>query len=206
VSAGRSVRWGWHQLADDWARRLVADAGVRRGDLVLDVGAGSGAITRPLVAVGARVVAIELHPGRARDLEARFGAPQVTVVRADATDLRLPRRPFHVVANPPFATTTALLKRLLAPGSRLVTAHLVVPRHVALRWANSGAPGRNRWRLSFDAAVAGTVPPTAFHPPPPGPTAVLRIVRAGIRVGAGEGEGGRGRVSEDGMGGTCARS
>jgi 23S rRNA (adenine-N6)-dimethyltransferase len=200
VSAGRSVRWGWRQLADDWARRLVADAGIRRGDLVLDVGAGWGAITRPLVAAGAHVVAIELHPGRAATLEARFGAAGVTVVRADATDLRLPKRPFHVVANPPFAATTALLKRLVAPGSRLVTAHLVVPRHVAVHWVGTGAPGAHRWWLTFDATMLTTLPRRAFCPPPPVPTAVLRIVRTAGRDGRG-----RGRVTALGMGGTCVR-
>ncbi len=63
MPAGGNVPWGWHRLAPGWAERLVADAGVRPGDLVLDIGAGDGAITAPLVVAGARVVAFELHPG-----------------------------------------------------------------------------------------------------------------------------------------------
>ncbi len=108
--------WGWHRLTPAWADRLVADAGVAPGDLVLDVGAGTGALTAPLVAAGARVIAVELHPGRAAALRRRFAGDDVVVVHADAADLRLPRRPFRVVANPPFARTTAILGRLLAPG------------------------------------------------------------------------------------------
>jgi 23S rRNA (adenine-N6)-dimethyltransferase len=182
VSAGRTVRWGWHQLADHWARRLVADSGAGAGDLVLDIGAGTGAITGPLVAVGAHVVAVELHPVRADHLRARFASLPVTVVRADAADLRLPRRPFRVVANPPFAITTALLKRLLGPGSRLVTADLVVPRHVAVRWAEGRAPGAGRWRREFDASVRQAVPRHAFCPPATAPAAVLRIERRSTRA------------------------
>ena len=83
--------------------RVVADAGVRPGDLVLDIGAGTGAVTAPLVAAGARVIAVELHPERVAMLRERFAGDDVTVVRADVADLRLPRRPFRVVANPPFA-------------------------------------------------------------------------------------------------------
>jgi 23S rRNA (adenine-N6)-dimethyltransferase len=177
VSVERRTRWGWHQLADGWARRLVSAAGINPGDLVLDVGAGTGALTGALVDAGARVIAVELHPQRARQLRSRFSRADVTVVQADAVDLRLPRRPFRVVSNPPFGITTALIRRLLSNGSRLITADLVVPRHVAVRWTGGRAPGVNRWRKIFEARVALSLPRTAFRPSPPGETAVLRIER-----------------------------
>jgi hypothetical protein len=65
---------------------------------------------------GARVVAVELHPGRAARLRHQF--PEVTVVHADATSLRLPSRPFRVVASPPYGITAGLLGLLLRPGLR----------------------------------------------------------------------------------------
>lgn len=182
MSAGGRIRWGWHQLADDWARRLVTEAHIRPGDLVLDIGAGTGALTAPLVAAGARVIAVEVHPGRARQLRSRFSGPMVTVVQADAVDLRLPGRPFRVVANPPFGITTGLLRRLLTPGSQLITADLVVPRHVAVRWTGRRAPGANRWSETFEAGVAGRLPRAAFRPPPPGETVVLHIERRGAPI------------------------
>jgi 23S rRNA (adenine-N6)-dimethyltransferase len=177
VPAERRTRWGWHQLTDPWARRLVADAHLRRGDLVVDIGAGHGALTAPLLAAGARVIAVELHEERVRTLRRRFADEHVTVVRADAADLRLPRRPFHVVANPPFAVEVALVRRLLAPGSRLVSARLVLPRHAATRWAGGRCHGGRRWAQIFDVRVDGDVPRAAFRPPPPGGAAVLVIER-----------------------------
>jgi 23S rRNA (adenine-N6)-dimethyltransferase len=176
VSAESGTRWGWHQLAEPYASRLVADAGIRRGDLVVEVGAGTGAVTAALVAAGAQVIAVELHGRRADVLRSRFDGSRVTVVRADAADLRLPRRPFRVVANPPFAITAALLHRLLAPGSRLLRADLVVPTHVAQRWAYERVRGAGRWRLQFDAWVGPRVPSHAFRPTGP-PAAVLVISR-----------------------------
>jgi 23S rRNA (adenine-N6)-dimethyltransferase len=170
-------RWGWHQLADDWAGRLVAAAGVQPGDLVLDIGAGTGALTAPLVRAGARVIAFELHPGRAAALRARFCAEPVKVVQADVADLRLPRRPFRVVANPPFAVTTAVLRRLLARGSMLQSADLVLPHYAAARWASGRGPDSNRWSRLFDVQMSRDIPHTAFRPSPPGATAVLRIRR-----------------------------
>jgi 23S rRNA (adenine-N6)-dimethyltransferase len=175
--AARRPRWGFHQLADEWAERLVADAGITSRDLVLDVGAGNGALTRPLVATGARVVAVELHTARADALRTRFRDAHVVVVVADAADLRLPRRPFHVVANPPFAVTTALLRRLTAPGSRLETAHVVVPWHTARRWVGGNAPGAQRWRAQFDAREGRALPRGAFRPSAPSGVAVLVLRR-----------------------------
>jgi 23S rRNA (adenine-N6)-dimethyltransferase len=137
------------------------------------------------VAAGARVVAVELHPARAADLRRRFAGAPVTVVQADVADLRLPRRPFAVVANPPFAASAALLRRLTAPGSRLTTATVVLPAWVAHRWAVGAAPGAARWRRSWHPGVLRRLPRDAFTPPPPGDAAVLVLTRAGAGAGAG---------------------
>jgi len=172
---GSRRHWGWHELDDRWAARLVERSGVGPTDLVLDIGAGTGAITRHLVARGAAVVAFELHPGRVDALRRRFAPDNVRVVCADVTDLRLPRRPFHVVANPPWACTAAILHRLLHPRSRLVGADLVVPVPVAHRWRSGRGPG-NRQTASH-ISVVGHLSSHCFRPPPPQPAAHLRIRR-----------------------------
>ena len=48
------------------------------------------------------------------DLRRRFPDRDVIVGQVDAADLRLPRRRFRVVANPPYAITSSLLLTLLA--------------------------------------------------------------------------------------------
>jgi 23S rRNA (adenine-N6)-dimethyltransferase len=186
--------WGWHRLADDWAARVVAAADVRPGELVLDIGAGQGALTRPLIKAGVRVIAVELHPGRAEALRRRFGTVSggtvsggrnddsasgngrassvsgVTVVQADAASLRLPRQPFRVVASPPYGITADLLSLLLGPGSRLVAADLVLQRAAARKYAERRVRG---CRITQGLAV----PRRAFTPPPRVDSAVLVIRR-----------------------------
>lgn len=152
-------------------------AGIKPGELVLDVGAGLGALTAPLVRAGAQVVAVELHPGRADRLQKRFADAPVTVVRADAAELRLPSRPFRVVSSPPYGISTALLKRLLAPGSRLVSADLVLQRAVVNRWSTGDAPGAARWIRHYDLSIGLRLPRKAFTPPPQVDSAVLLIRR-----------------------------
>jgi 23S rRNA (adenine-N6)-dimethyltransferase len=205
AGAGRSRReWGWHPLVDEWAARVVADAAVRPGDLVFDIGAGYGAITAHLLAAGARVVAVELHPGRAAQLRARFagewvngerlgsaqglgsgqqprrgrplGAGQVSVVQADASTLRLPQGPFRVVASPPYQISSALLRMLLAPRSGLVRADLVLQRAVVQRYVTGRSAVNGRWR----ASVGRTLPRRAFQPPPRVDSAVLVVRRVGL--------------------------
>jgi 23S rRNA (adenine-N6)-dimethyltransferase len=169
-------RWGLHQLDSTWAERLVTSSGVTRGDIVLDIGAGFGALTAPLLDVGARVIAVELHPQRAAYLRERFGK-RVVVVCADARDLRLPRSTYSVVANPPFDATAAILRRVLQPGTRLRAAHVVVKEQQARRWSAPDAPGANRWQRQYAIGVGPRLPRSAFRPAPPCNARVLTISR-----------------------------
>jgi 23S rRNA (adenine-N6)-dimethyltransferase len=112
----------------------VARAGIHDGDLVVDLGAGTGALTAALIEAGARVIAIERHPGRVAVLREQFAGTPVSVVHADLARTRLPRRPFRVVANPPWALAETVRATLLrSPG--LVRADLVLPRWLVHRWA-----------------------------------------------------------------------
>jgi 23S rRNA (adenine-N6)-dimethyltransferase len=178
VSAGRTrARWGWHRLTDAAAFQLVDAAGIHARDLVVDVGAGTGAITAALVECGARVVAVELHPQRAQVLRDRFRHAPVIVVQADASDLRLPRHPFRVVANPPFGVTSALLRRLLVPTNQMHSADLVLPRHAAMRWASASVSDETRWTSAFALEIARPMSRSAFVPRPTVDSVVLHIER-----------------------------
>ncbi len=159
--SGRA-RWGWYRLADDVACEMVVRSGVGPASLVLDLGAGDGAITRHLVRTGARVIAFELHADRAAALRSTFAGDSVKIVRADVADLRLPARGYHVVANPPFGAASAVLDRITSRHSRLVRADMVLPVALARRWEQRLWRGNSAWSI----AIERRLPRTAFTPRP----------------------------------------
>lgn len=138
---------------------------------MLDLGAGSGALTAPLLAAGARVLAVELHPGRVEQLLRRFpaGGPgsgaAVEVRRGDLLTTPLPQAPYRVVANPPWSLLESLRERLLRSPS-LIRADIVVPRWVARKWA------RQYPRIG----IGGSVPREAFCPSAPAGAAVAIVI------------------------------
>lgn len=176
---GRPERyWGWHRLRADWAARLVSDSDLGPGDLVLDLGAGDGALTAPLARTGADVIAVELHPARVRRLRRRFAdCRQVRVLELDLLDLRLPSRPFTVLANPPWSLAKPLIRALTAPGSRLRRAELVLQRGLVTDLDRRDPPTTGRLPR-FRTDLLRTVPRHAFDPAPPGPAAVLGVTRS----------------------------
>jgi SAM-dependent methyltransferase len=102
--APRAARFG--DVADRYERarplypesalsELAARCGVGPGTAVLDLGAGTGKLTRQLVAVGADVVALEPAAGMRRRLEAEV--PGVPVLDGTAEDIPLPDASMEVI-------------------------------------------------------------------------------------------------------------
>lgn len=162
---GQPRCWGWHPLRPEWAQRLVASSPVRAGDVVVDLGAGDGALTLPLARAGCRVLAVELHPRRARELRERVAGARVAVLELDVEDFRWPGHPFRVVANPPYAGVNTLVRRLLAV-RQLRSADLVV--------AEGAARGLVR-RYGGRLELGPRVPRRAFRHVPPGDARMLHI-------------------------------
>lgn len=143
----------------------------------MDIGAGQGALTKYLVEAGARVLAVELHPRRAQRLRERFADAPVTVIQTDALSLRLPYRPFRVVASPPYGISSALVRVLLGSGSRLIAADLVLQRAVVRRHVNRWCATTGQPHRRWDARAGRALPRHAFRPAPQVDSAVLVIRR-----------------------------
>ncbi|MFS1298321.1 ErmE/ErmH/ErmO/ErmR family 23S rRNA (adenine(2058)-N(6))-methyltransferase [Streptosporangium longisporum] len=147
-------------------------------ELLLEPGAGRGALTFALADTCARVVAYEIDPAHADRLAARArGHDRIEVVRADFLTARAPREPFAVAGNIPYSITSAIVGWCLrAPA--LTSATLLTQREYARK--RSGDFGR--WsRLTVltwpdhSWELAGRVGRASFRPVPAVDSAILRI-------------------------------
>ena len=163
---------------------IVSDAGVSADDVVIEVGAGMGALTRPLAASGARVISYEvddrlreyLEPLKREyaNLELCFG----DFMKEDISTATGGAR-YKAVANLPYYITTPVLFRFLEdPLCDGVT--VMVQKEVAER-ITAKAGGKDYGALSVAAQISGTpritrnVGRNLFTPPPNVDSAVVNI-------------------------------
>jgi 16S rRNA (adenine1518-N6/adenine1519-N6)-dimethyltransferase len=167
-----------HFLIDrDVLDRIVAAAGLRGDEDVLEIGAGPGNLTRLLSEKARRVYAIELDPRFAGALEAEFRGSNVTVLRGDALRLDFPRFD-KAVANLPYSISSDVTFRLLRYPFRF--AILMYQREFAERMvAKVGEEDYSRLSVTVqyfaDVEVLFSVSRRAFVPQPEVQSAVVKL-------------------------------
>ncbi len=168
--------------------RLVEAAGVAEADDVLEIGPGSGTLTRCLAARVRRVVAVEIDGALLPVLaETLADYPNAAVVQGDIlrTDVaalaaeRFGGR-FKLVANLPYYLTTELLTHLLLARLPLDTLAVMVQREVgekllALPGEAGYGPLAAYCRYFAEPSMALAVPARCFTPPPKVDSAFMRL-------------------------------
>ena len=180
-------RLGQHFLADpNLVERIVREAGVGRGDRVVEIGAGTGTLTLALAATGATVVAYEIDESFRTLLDDTLAETGVDLRFSDALDVDfatdLGGAPWTMVANLPYNVGTPLLLDLLRSASNIERFVVMLQREVADRLA--ATPGTSAYGLpSVSASLrsvvrrAFTVPAQVFVPVPEVGSAVLTLDR-----------------------------
>ncbi len=170
--------------------RVVSAITPREGELFLEVGPGRGAITRPLLAAGARLLAVEIDPLLVRRLRQIREAPAgFTVVRGDILKVDLPAlldqhlppgRGIRAVGNLPYSVASPATLRLLSLPGRFTDLTLMVQKEVADRIVSP--PGsRDYGVLTLLCACRAScarlleLPPGCFQPPPEVRSTLLRF-------------------------------
>lgn len=193
------ARLGQHFLRDPRVLdRIVDFFHPQKGDLVVEIGAGRGGLTRRLARAlepEGRLLALELDPALAAGLRREFSrSPHVSVIEADALtfdfsgvstpetsggEVSLP--PIRAVGNLPYYAATAILLRLIGFRERVRDIVAMVQKEVAERIATP--PGSKAYgtlslavQLWCRVEPGFEVGPKAFHPAPKVASAVLRLL------------------------------
>ena len=174
-------RLGQHFLHDkNQLQRLVAAAQLEPGDLVLEVGPGTGTLTEALLAGGAEVVVCEIDPGLASVIADRLGG-RVKLVEGDCLHrgrslnpvLReaLGDRAFTLVANLPYQVASTLMGVLLVRHPLCRGQFVTIQKEVADRL--QARPGTKEYgaltvvvRAVADVSRIANVSPSCFWPQP----------------------------------------
>jgi 16S rRNA (adenine1518-N6/adenine1519-N6)-dimethyltransferase len=176
--------------------RVISLAAPERGDTIIEIGPGRGALTLPLAESGAALWAVEFD----RDL-----MPYLTSLLSDHTRVHLVNADFlqfdpvaselhrfKLVGNLPYNITSPVIDWCLRYCDRLASVILMVQRELGARIGAS--PGTKDWsplsiftQSAFAVEACFDVAPSHFHPRPKVTSTVLRLTpRSGKRVEPGE--------------------
>lgn len=162
-------------------KELVNLARIDRGDTVIDIGAGTGAITFPLAEKAGTVIAIENDPASIQKLKSKMNEENnIKIKQIDVLQYALPRSPFCVVANIPFSITSLIFEKFLGdPSLLLQRAVFIIEKGAAKRF--TAVPMTNplilSWRMWYNIRLVRTVPSCNFSPPPSVDSAVVTVIR-----------------------------
>ncbi len=184
--------FGQNFLVADGIARSIAAACVPDDEVgrarVVEIGAGTGALTLLLAERAASVVAIERDRDLVPVLERAVEGTRTRVLEADAQSADLaallgeadPNAPRVLCGNLPYSITGTLLRAAVENAGRLERAVFMVQDEVAARLG--AAPGTKTYggltvfvRAVFDVRRVLKAPPGAFHPPPEVTSAVVAL-------------------------------
>jgi 16S rRNA (adenine1518-N6/adenine1519-N6)-dimethyltransferase len=182
-------RYGQNFLENASAARRIAQLsldGARPETRMLEIGAGTGALTLALLQAGAEVTAIEIDPRLVAILRSRddLAAAQIYLADALAFDYRTwaSGAPWRVAGNLPYNVATPVLLTLIEMKDGPDALTVMVQKDVAERFvAVPGTPAYGSLSIAVQyamrAEIAFTLAPGSFFPPPKVQSTVVRLVR-----------------------------
>lgn len=158
---------------------LLERSSIHSGDLVLEIGPGTGMITDQLIKRAGKVIAVEKDPQLFKQLQEKYaGDSRIELHCSNILNFRLPSKgDYKVFSNIPFAIEGVLVRRLLRAKNPPIDAYLVMRKEVAERMA--GVPKKGQFSVLykswFDLEIFYRFGRDDFRPKPKVESAMLGI-------------------------------
>jgi 16S rRNA (adenine1518-N6/adenine1519-N6)-dimethyltransferase len=178
---------GQNFLNSEYVPQQMCDAAkLTGGEVVLEIGPGTGALTAEILKRGAKVIALEADPRAITELEQRFVSEihsgQFTLHHGDARTLNpstlgLSGGDYQVIANIPYYLTGLLFRSLLTSDQPPQNLVFLIQKEVAERIARA----KKESLLSLSVKAYGqpryitTIKRHHFTPPPKVDSAILAV-------------------------------
>jgi len=161
---------------------LIGHSNIKKRDIVLDIGAGTGVITSALAKRCKKVLAIEADHETAEKLRKNMQKfENVEVVEQDFMDFQLPEGNYKIFANPPFHLSSAILHKLDEAKNPPKAIYLILQKQFALKLLNTDRHytsqlGKQLF-VHYEPRIRLPLKPEYFTPPPAVPTVLLELKR-----------------------------
>jgi 16S rRNA (adenine1518-N6/adenine1519-N6)-dimethyltransferase len=180
--------WGQHFLMNEQILSAIASAAgeTAEGGTVVELGAGTGNLTKHLLLHSTNVIAYEMERGAAGQLTRSFGErPGLEVIRKNILDIDFESHfsrhgPLVIAGNLPFNISKRVLVSILHNGRYIKSAFLMFQKEVAERIL--ALPGTREWgplgifsRLLSRPSLFIEVEKDDFVPPPKVRSTVVRF-------------------------------
>lgn len=156
---------------------LIGHSNLKKHDLVIEIGAGSGVITSALSKRVRKVIAIEPDHKTAAKLRenlAKRAIANVEVVEKDFLNYELPDEPYKVFSNPPFHLSSAIIHRLIESSNPPEAFYLILQKQFALKLLNTNrhytSQLGHKLIQKYQTKIRLPLKNTDFTPPPAVPT------------------------------------
>lgn len=159
---------------------LIGHSNIKKRDLVLDIGAGSGVITFALSKKCREVWAIEPDLDTANKLREnlkKYKIENVKVFEQDFLDFELPSEPYKVFSNPPFHLSSEIVHKLLEAKNQPESFYLIFQKQFALKLLNTDRHYTSQLGEAlikeYQTKIKYPLKATDFTPPPAVPTVLF---------------------------------
>lgn len=115
-------------------KKLVGNSSIGKNDIVLEIGPGKGIITEQLLKKAARVIAVELDTYWYNYIRKQFAnEKKLILTNEDFLNKTLPKFPYKVFANIPFAVEGKIIRKLIDSTNPPQDCYLVMVKELAYR-------------------------------------------------------------------------
>jgi 23S rRNA (adenine-N6)-dimethyltransferase len=165
-------------------KELFERTHLRRDDVVIDIGAGTGTISSVLARNVKKVIAVEFEPRMFTKLRENMEYyPNVTVYEGDFLTMELPKVTYNIFANIPFHLSSPIVNRLVETDRPPKGVYLIVQKQFGRKLIADTDPEHFTSQLGmivgvrYETKIRKNLNRTDFQPQPAVDTVFLQMLR-----------------------------